>query len=1077
MYFKSNKNYDAESIVLNTAEIKRLIQLILFLCLSQISLSTHAQNQEEFTIESVNNSLQTMHPSPTAAALGKYGSYPVSGSSGLPSISIPLFEIQGQEMTIPISLAYHGDGVHVDEIASWVGMGWSLNAGGVITRSIAGFPDESGKGIFQLYKTQGFTPDSPANGYGLGWDMMYRLSSGLQKGEPDIYSYNFLGYSGQFFIDHNENIFHYNHSDLQIKRTINLGNISQFKVTIGDGTFLIFNAIETISLDAEGQGSYSDEEVAWYLTRAVKNNDQFDFVYEEEAINEGFSCSEVGSKAITNGAGACLNVVDRQIVQGSVTTKTKQRLKYIIGPYGVTEFHESHHERADLAGTKKLDSITYMNQTIHLKSRFTNGTYKPSINCININGPGIGKQERLFLDEVELSAGNDSKRYLLNYLSPDDLPPTKSFDQDHWGYFNDANNYTLLPALDGFNAGGSREPNPNVMQYGTLQKITYPTGGFTEFEWEPNRKCVSDSAMVEICNTLVNFYSDGAFNSGVIEAFTFTLNHVADVNFNIDVGALAENTTEPGAINLSITQINGASLYSASHEFDNNQIISIDNVLPGDYSVVLENRMPAIESVSFNLEECHEELRIVTNCQYYGGLRIKEIANYSAKNEEFNKTRYQYKNLTSSRIMSTGGYSKTIKQVCSSGGGSETEYAALKRHDRSLIQFSNSVTYDTITEIFNDSSKIEYEYYQLNDNWGGNSYEAVLLQDHSWKRNLLKRKTLYNRFGTPVSENRSYYTFVSNNIYKGIKVDLILWNPFNGGNYDHQYTIGTFNLYSDWARLDSTTEINYHQNGNLIQKKAFEYFNPEDKVSPNLIRTTGSDGRTISAITLYPLDYLNTGDLWENLKTKYFHHPIEKVIIRNAEVTKASIYQYDLRGNLISNRILVKNKPIPKSEFEFSNQSDPSIKGYFLASEEYNSENEINLSYDGNLLVNKLSRQGLNVSYIWAYNGKYPVAEIINYSADQTVSLIGQSKIDEIKNSFNNTFIESELRTVQQQLPHSAQLSIYLYKGGIGVIKTIDPNGNSSQYRYDDFGRLKSISDNDGNLLSSFDYQYSLETK
>ncbi|MBC7919870.1 MAG: hypothetical protein H7Z75_02150 [Ferruginibacter sp.] len=81
-------------------------------------------------------------PSPEAAALGKYGALPVGLYTGVPSISVPLYEIKGRRLTLPVSLNYHASGVRVDEVASWVGLGWTLNAGGVITRSVKGMPDE-----------------------------------------------------------------------------------------------------------------------------------------------------------------------------------------------------------------------------------------------------------------------------------------------------------------------------------------------------------------------------------------------------------------------------------------------------------------------------------------------------------------------------------------------------------------------------------------------------------------------------------------------------------------------------------------------------------------------------------------------------------------------------------------------------------------------------------------------------------------------------------------------------------------------------------------------------------------------
>ena len=90
---------------------------------------------------------EVIPPSPTAASLGEYGDIPVSTYTGIPNISIPLYQIQSRDLSLPISLSYHAGGVKVEEEASWVGLGWSLNAGGVITRSIRGLDDLGPSGL------------------------------------------------------------------------------------------------------------------------------------------------------------------------------------------------------------------------------------------------------------------------------------------------------------------------------------------------------------------------------------------------------------------------------------------------------------------------------------------------------------------------------------------------------------------------------------------------------------------------------------------------------------------------------------------------------------------------------------------------------------------------------------------------------------------------------------------------------------------------------------------------------------------------------------------------------------------
>src|SRR5687767_5325132 len=53
--------------------------------------------------------------------------------------NVPLLEVPGPEGAYPLALSYHA-GIQPNEDASWVGLGWTLNAG-AITRSVNGYPD------------------------------------------------------------------------------------------------------------------------------------------------------------------------------------------------------------------------------------------------------------------------------------------------------------------------------------------------------------------------------------------------------------------------------------------------------------------------------------------------------------------------------------------------------------------------------------------------------------------------------------------------------------------------------------------------------------------------------------------------------------------------------------------------------------------------------------------------------------------------------------------------------------------------------------------------------------------------
>lgn len=82
-------------------------------------------------------------PSPNAFSFAQYTNIPISHFTGLPQISMPIALASYKNLNIPIELTYLNSGFKPEQHPGWVGLGWSLNTGGVITRTVKGeFPDE-----------------------------------------------------------------------------------------------------------------------------------------------------------------------------------------------------------------------------------------------------------------------------------------------------------------------------------------------------------------------------------------------------------------------------------------------------------------------------------------------------------------------------------------------------------------------------------------------------------------------------------------------------------------------------------------------------------------------------------------------------------------------------------------------------------------------------------------------------------------------------------------------------------------------------------------------------------------------
>ena len=128
----------------------RTFLFILLLLLTDTLLA-----QQKFDLQS------QIPPAPNAAELGKYGTLPVGTLTGIPDISFPLYEIVSGSLKLPISLSYHASGNQLNQKASDVGLSWSVNAGGQISRTVYGAKDESQYGMFN------YTPPSYSQLMGL----------------------------------------------------------------------------------------------------------------------------------------------------------------------------------------------------------------------------------------------------------------------------------------------------------------------------------------------------------------------------------------------------------------------------------------------------------------------------------------------------------------------------------------------------------------------------------------------------------------------------------------------------------------------------------------------------------------------------------------------------------------------------------------------------------------------------------------------------------------------------------------------------------------------------------------------
>lgn len=147
------------------------------------------------------NNIQT----PEIANLGVFGTIPVSHYTGIPDISVPLYDIKVGDYVLPLSARYHLASVKPDLQSGCLGMGWNLMAGGYITRTVHCVYDELcgddniGHGFYSnSSKMKNLSNQSFA-----------QMTKDKMRGDdffelvPDEFSFSFCGYSGNFYYNEN----------------------------------------------------------------------------------------------------------------------------------------------------------------------------------------------------------------------------------------------------------------------------------------------------------------------------------------------------------------------------------------------------------------------------------------------------------------------------------------------------------------------------------------------------------------------------------------------------------------------------------------------------------------------------------------------------------------------------------------------------------------------------------------------------------------------------------------------------------------------------------------------------------
>jgi hypothetical protein len=405
-------------------------------------------------------------PSPNAASLGMYGQIPVSEYSGVPAIQIPLYSIETDGFSMPVSLSYHAGALRTADEASWVGLGWALNAGGVITRSKRDRDDFAVNGFART------SSDRPCND---GTDQ-----------EPDMFYYNIGGKAGKFLITGpwlNFSVRYFTRDNIKIEY---LPFLPGWRLTTGEGVVYKFEKREYTSESTVINGEAGETETyvsSWYVTSIeLVNGTKINFTYlapnntktvkiitsYNDNVVTSYWPPDANSMCCYSAWGALRSDYNRIV---TTVHSDEVILSQIDYPTGSVKLNTS--ARTDLkvaegtAEAKKLDNIQVYTKDGASQSLLKTFVLNYDYYYVNSNIVPPKPGSRLRLTHVtEQTPAATFKPYTLQYNS-DNLPPPYQGSGSFLGH------------------------------YALLKSMVYPTGGSAVFIFEPVEYTIPPSTSIQ----------------------------------------------------------------------------------------------------------------------------------------------------------------------------------------------------------------------------------------------------------------------------------------------------------------------------------------------------------------------------------------------------------------------------------------------------------------------------------------------------------------------------------------------------------------------------------------------------
>ena len=1060
--------------------------ILLLSLLGLLALSTQAA--DEYTLN-----LSPVSPqSPTVAAMARQIEYPVSPYTGIPDISIPLYTITCGNINVPITLSYHASGIQASQESTRVGLGWSLNAGGMIGRTII-CGDDLGEHSYPPYHA-GYlqmpnirTLNDITTDYCMGGDL-------IADSEPDLFFFSLPHGGGKFMFSKSK-------SGQPVPVLVNkqscnaridyIPSTHKFNITDDQGTTYVFSTIENTKvfsctqeimsrseletdIDITNRDSrrdfntseYPDYTSAWYLDRIVsQQGDTISFEYEQESyqLPLQFSCMVFNITKTQVSGYADLSICPK----GKRYTKTKSvlsspRLTAIKWHHGKVRLEYS--KREDLQWYKFSDSAPCKIDRIIIEdvsgapikdyrleqSYFNGGT--------NSNVPHLYK--RLRLDGLR-DALVDGYAYGFRYQGGT-LPAKNTKNTDSWGFYNGANYgtdfYSEADLDDKHYSGADKITRAGNALLGTLISVTQPTGGETRFEQESNTyerpPYWEDCDKYHIVST---FYGDPADDTYSVyedypqeESDTLTFDKKTEVSLSFEYEYVGRTPLKPGSICVDdparplfvIRDISGKYLYK----------FSIPSSILGKSSATGPNQKIYLNPGTYVFSSMHQEAawdigadmtikfkgRSLQPAQTVnaGGIRTRRIVGERTVS-------YSYENSVK-LIEPVQAYPFHIDVTNMSGnhnGKARVDYFVQLSecaHPLATLTGGNIFGYGEVTETFADGTSKVYTY--SNKQEEANPQQPFMHTTPNYGNGLLESILTLDSLGNDVQLQEYNYTY---------KISPDTVHAFHYSFHGSTPILYNYNIH--WPVQAYSHTLNYMDRYNEYSANFYD----DDCRLRNSETSVGNQHLTKT----YHYADDRTDAVSQEMRSRHMvGMPVETYLSTDKGIIRGQKNTYSLNeGKIVTSdeAILQTSVPLAANDCNGKFTQHVRYRNYTLGG---------NPMYVDNGIMGKV--------FLWSYADTYPVAEIDGITYGEVRRILSDGFIAALTSASKPTKEQlATVRALQNSLPH-ANVTTYTYDTARGMTSICSPNGVTKKYEYDAGGKLICVKNTAGKVQERYAYTF-----